>query len=94
MTRRRADGRNVGDPGPSPRAQWRAAPLRARIYVACVVTCAAAVTAHSVPAVAAHRRSVVLFLLFAVGSVVNIELGRWLEGGRLEQDRTHKGMSA
>jgi diguanylate cyclase (GGDEF)-like protein len=75
-------------------AQWRAAPLRARIYVSGVVTCAAGATVHSVPTLLAHPRWVLLFLLFLCGSVVNIELGRWLEGGRLEQDRTHKGMSA
>jgi diguanylate cyclase (GGDEF)-like protein len=75
-------------------AAWCATPLRARMYVVAVVTCAAVVTGWGVPGVAAHGGAVVLFVLFAVGSMVNIELGRWLEGSLLERDRTHKGMSA
>jgi len=69
-------------------------PTRARSYVAGVVVGAATLTAWSLPALSGQRRSLLLILLFAAGSVVNIELGRWLEGGRLERDRTHKGMSA
>jgi diguanylate cyclase (GGDEF)-like protein len=74
--------------------QWRAVPLRARFYVTCVVVCAVVLTAWSVPAMAAHSGALLLFVLFVAASVVNVELGRWLEGGRLEHDRTHKAMSA
>jgi diguanylate cyclase (GGDEF)-like protein len=68
--------------------------MGARLYVAGVVACGVALTAQSLPGLANHRESLLLVALFAVASVVNIELGRWLEGGRLERDRTHKGMSA
>ena len=74
--------------------QWRVTPLRAQLYVLVTVAAAVAVTVWNLPSVARSHGTALTLAVLAVGSVTNIELGRWLEGRRLERDRTHKGLSA
>jgi diguanylate cyclase (GGDEF)-like protein len=73
---------------------WRAVPLRAQVFVAVVTAVAAAQIALSFRVADVHRMQLLTLILLAAASVVNIEFGRWIEGGRLERDRTHKGLSA
>ncbi|MDT4989533.1 MAG: hypothetical protein QOI74_3627 [Micromonosporaceae bacterium] len=73
---------------------WHAVPLRARVFVAAAVAAAAAQIALSFRLAAVNRTQLLTLVLLAAAAVVNIEFGRWIEGGRLERDRTHKGLSA
>ena len=72
---------------------WWATPARARLYNAAVVLAAAAValgTALAGPGWPAVRATLALI----AGGVAVVELGRLAEGGRVDRQRIHKGLSA
>jgi diguanylate cyclase (GGDEF)-like protein len=73
--------------------EWWATPLAARLYVALAAATALTFTARSLPVLATARGAPLILALLVAGSSTNIELGRWLEGGGLDRDRTHKGLS-
>jgi diguanylate cyclase (GGDEF)-like protein len=74
-------------------AVWWATPLRARIYNASVVIAALSVT---LAAALARPGSgcIGATLALIAGGVAVVELGRLAEGGRVDRQRIHKGLSA
>ena len=71
---------------------WWATPVRARLYVTAIVGLALLICLTSLAEVKASEL-VSLAGLLVVG-VANVELGRLAEGGRVDQQRLHKGLSA
>jgi diguanylate cyclase (GGDEF)-like protein len=72
---------------------WWATPVRARIYNASVVVAAVAVSlaaAMARPGAACIGATLALI----AGGVAVVELGRLAEGGRVDRQRIHKGLSA
>ena len=74
--------------------QWRATPVRAQLYTAGVVLFASEQVVTGLGVARPDRAHLATLVLLIAGAVVNIELGRRIEGGRLERDRQHKGLSA
>src|SRR5690242_1702867 len=75
-------------------SDWWHTPILARLWLVGAFTAAVTLTMRSLPEVVTDRGVALTLALLALGSAINIEVGRWLEGGRLERDRTHKGLSA
>jgi diguanylate cyclase (GGDEF)-like protein len=75
-------------------ALWWGTPLRARVFTLLVVLCAA--TTSVAGTITAHITGLGLATLFALiaGGMANVELARLAEGGPVQRDRTHKGLSA
>lgn len=85
--------RPVDAPTTSEWAVWWATPLRARIYNAAVVL--AAVAASLAALVAGPGPGCIgATLALIAGGIAVVELGRLAEGGRVDRQRIHKGLSA
>ena len=74
-------------------AVWWATPGRARIYNASVVLAAVGVTLAAALA-GPGRGCIGATLALIAGGVAVVELGRLAEGGRVDRQRIHKGLSA
>ena len=74
-------------------AAWWRTPLPARLYNATIVVAAAAVSLAALVA-GPGRGCVGATLALIVGGVAVVELGRLAEGGRVDRQRIHKGLSA
>jgi diguanylate cyclase (GGDEF)-like protein len=68
--------------------------VRARLYTAALVLAAVTVSLGAVAARPLPAGSVAAALGLAVAGLTVVELGRLAEGGRVQQQRIHKGLSA
>ena len=78
---------------------WRefaAAPVRVRVWVCCVIPTAVllSLVLSSWPNPPVRLADVLVAAALVGGSVLNVEMGRLLEGGRVSQQRPHKALSA
>jgi diguanylate cyclase (GGDEF)-like protein len=76
--------------------EFAAAPLRARAWVVTSVALSIALSLllSTWPSPAIRTTDVIIALALVAGSVVNVELGRLLEGGTVAAQRPHKALSA
>lgn len=76
--------------------EFAGAPLRVRAWVSIAVPLAVILSLllSSWPSPVIRSADVITALALVAGSVVNVELGRLLEGGRVAQQRPHKALSA
>lgn len=74
-------------------AAWWATPAPARLYNAAVVLAATAVSLAGLAA-GPGRRCIGATLALIAGGFAVVELGRLAEGGRVDRQRIHKGLSA
>ena len=76
--------------------EFAAAPLRVRVWVGCVGPLAVllSLALASWPSPTIRSWDVLAAAALVCGSVVNVEMGRLLEGGRVVQQRPHKALSA
>ncbi len=76
--------------------EFLVAPLRLRVWISLAVVLAVALplilSSGSSPAIRADDLAIAIALV--AGSVVNVEVGRLFEGGRVAQQRPHKALSA
>ena len=72
---------------------WWRTPVPARLYNATVVLAAAGVSLAAIVA-RTGRSSVGAALALIAGGIAVVELGRLAEGGRVDRQRIHKGLSA
>lgn len=87
-------GAGFDAPTASEWARWWRIPWPARAYNSLLVLCALVVTAGAGASLASGPGPILtLGGLTAVG-LANVELGRMAEGGRVERQRIHKGLSA
>jgi diguanylate cyclase (GGDEF)-like protein len=85
--------RVVDAPTASEWAAWWVTPLPARIYNATVVLAAVVITLAAVVA-RPGRGCIGAALALIAGGIAVVELGRLAEGGRVDRQRIHKGLSA
>ena len=88
---RRRDGRSRGSAVPG--IPFGEIPVRGRVATTALVLAACAGVLHDVAALSDPSVLAVLAALLGL-AVVDAELGRWAEGGRLVGQRPHKGLSA
>lgn len=76
--------------------EFAAAPWRARVWVllAAVLAVGLALALSIWPDPVWQLTDIVTALALVIGSVINVELGRLFEGGRVAQQRPHKALSA
>src|SRR5664279_5180543 len=76
--------------------EFAAAPVPVRAWVSVAVPLAVipSLLLSSSPSPVIRSADVITALALIAGSVVNVELGRLLEGGRVAQQRPHKALSA
>jgi diguanylate cyclase (GGDEF)-like protein len=76
--------------------EFAAAPWRVRVWVglAALLAIGLSLTLSSWPTPALQPRDLVAALALVVGSVLNVEIGRLFEGGKVAQQRPHKALSA
>ena len=76
--------------------EFDAAPRRVRVWIALVVPAAVvlslALSSWPIPTI--RGADLIAAVALVAGSVVNVELGRLLEGGTVSQQRPHKALSA
>ena len=75
-------------------AAWWATPLPARLYCAVLIGLSLAVSAAAWASQLVEPEVAVTFGGLFLAGMVNVELGRLAEGGRVERQRIHKGLSA
>jgi diguanylate cyclase (GGDEF)-like protein len=73
---------------------WWATPVAARLYTAGLVLAALTLSLAAVTARPVSAGSVGAAVALAVAGMTVVELGRLAEGGRVQQQRIHKGLSA
>lgn len=73
---------------------WWSIPGRARLYNGTVVFAAVAATIGTTIATRMTGRCVLTLGALLLGGMANVELGRLAEGGRVDRQRIHKGLSA
>ncbi|MET0862731.1 MAG: GGDEF domain-containing protein [Nakamurella sp.] len=80
----------------TPLPEFMATPLRVRIWVCSVVPLALALSLllSTWPTPTISSRDLYTALVLVIGSVLNVEIGRLFEGGRVAQQRPHKALSA
>ena len=71
-------------------------PRRARVWVVVIVpfSLALSLLVSTWPSPAIRSTDVIIATALVAGSVVNVELGRLLEGGTVAAQRPHKALSA
>jgi len=76
--------------------EFTAAPLRVRVWVYAVVplTIALSLLLSTWPSPTFSSKDLFTAAALVIGSVLNIEIGRLFEGGRVDQQRPHKALSA
>jgi len=76
--------------------EFTAAPLRVRVWVCAVipVSIALSLLLSTWPSPTLNTKDLVTATALVTGSVLNIEIGRLFEGGRVDQQRPHKALSA
>jgi len=76
--------------------EFMAAPLRVRVWVCAVVplTIALSLVLSTWPSPTLRSKDLFTAAALVIGSVLNIEIGRLFEGGRVDQQRPHKALSA
>ena len=76
--------------------EFAAAPLRARVWVIIVIPLSVVLSLvlSTWPSPAIQTTDVLIAAALVAGSVVNVELGRLLEGGTVAAQRPHKALSA
>ena len=84
----------VDAPTASEWSVWWYTPLPARLYSAVVVVAAVAVSLIAPVVVPPGRGCIGATLALIAGGVAVVELGRLAEGGRVDRQRIHKGLSA
>ncbi|HLJ09413.1 MAG TPA: diguanylate cyclase, partial [Acidimicrobiia bacterium] len=90
-----AGGRFAVDaPIPGEWAAWWATPVPARLYSAALVVAAVAVSLAAAAARSFGAGAIGAAMALAAAGMTVVELGRLAEGGRVQQQRIHKGLSA
>jgi len=76
--------------------EFKAAPLRVRVWSCLVVPVAVALALllSTWPSPTISSKDLLVAAALVIGSVLNIEIGRMFEGGRVDQQRPHKALSA
>ncbi|HEY5879533.1 MAG TPA: GGDEF domain-containing protein [Nakamurella sp.] len=76
--------------------EFTAAPWRVRVWVvlAALLAVGLSLGLSTWPDPTLQQRDLLIALALVAGSVVNVELGRLFEGGRVAQQRPHKALSA